>query len=116
MKTAPDQAMYVGIERIKDVLTERGFIEISTQSFASEGEVLLSNPLQQERPWLRASLAQNMEDAIVRAANVSPRVLGPEPMLKLFELGTVFTKDAEYFSLALGYKQLIGKQTPAVFE
>jgi phenylalanyl-tRNA synthetase beta chain len=110
----PDQTKYRGIEAIKDILTQRGFTEISTPSFAGEGEIILANPLQSERPWLRASLSKNMEDALGRAASVAPRVLGPEPMLKLFEIGTVFTKEGEYLSLALGYRQLTGKPSAAV--
>lgn len=116
MPATPDQKRFAGIERIKDFLTERGFTEISTQSFAETGEIELANPLQQERPWLRASLAANMEDALARAANVAPRVMGPEPMLKLFELGTVFTKGSEHLSLALGYRQLSGKPSAALLQ
>jgi phenylalanyl-tRNA synthetase beta chain len=114
MSDAPDQAQWKGIEAIKDLLTQRGFTEISTQSFAGEGEIMLANPLQSERPWLRASLTCNMEEALERAAQVAPRVLGPEPALKLFELGTVFAKEGEYLSLCLGCKQLVGKQSATV--
>jgi phenylalanyl-tRNA synthetase beta chain len=114
MPAAPDQAAWRGIEAMKDVLTERGFTEISTQSFAAEGEIMLANPLQSDKPWLRASLVANMGDALARAAAVAPRVLGPESQLKLFELGTVFTKEGEYLSLCLGYAQLVGKQSAAV--
>lgn len=114
MQAAPDQAAWRGIEAIKDVLTTHGFTEISTPSFAAEGEIVLANPLQQERPYLRASLGANMQDALTRAAQQASRVLGPEPMLKLFELGTVFTKDDEHFSLCLGYQQLSGKPSTSV--
>ncbi len=111
MQEAPQAARWRGIEAVKDVLTAHGFTEISTPSFAAEGEVALANPLQAERPWLRASLAGNMQDALARAASVAPRVLGPEPALKLFELGTVFTKEGECLSLALGYRALAGKRS-----
>jgi phenylalanyl-tRNA synthetase beta chain len=111
MTNPVDQEKYNGIERIKDLLVEHGFIEISTQSFATEGEVKLANPLQQERPWLRASLMTNMSETLSRAASVAPRVLGPESSVKLFEIGSVFNSEGEYFSLALGYRQLTGKQT-----
>ena len=52
-----------------------------------------------------------MQNALARAASVAPRVLGPAAEIKLFEIGTVFKKDAEYLSLVLGYKQLVGKQS-----
>jgi phenylalanyl-tRNA synthetase beta chain len=107
----PDQARYRGIERVKDFLVERGFTEISSQTFAVNGEVSLANPLDQTRPALRTSLTGNMRDALSRATNVAPRVLGPATELKLFEIGTVFKKDSEHLSLVLGYKQLSGKQS-----
>ncbi len=111
---APDQRRFKGIELIKDVLVERGFTELSTQAFDAEGSVQLANPLQQERPWLRASLAGNMERALSHATTIAPRTIGPEPFLKLFELGTVFTREGEYLSLCLGYRTLSGKPSAAV--
>jgi phenylalanyl-tRNA synthetase beta chain len=105
----PRQMKYQGLERIKDFLVERGFIEISSQSFATEGEVELANPLQQDKPWLRASLLPSMKDALTRAVNVAPRVLGPAPLIKIFELGTVFTQDDEFTVLALGIEAQGGK-------
>jgi phenylalanyl-tRNA synthetase beta chain len=116
MQETPDQKRFHGIERLKDFLTERGYTEISTQSFAAKGDITLANPLQSDRPALRAGLAENMTDALARAASVAPRTLGVAPMLKLFELGTVFTKDGEHLSLCLGYQQLIGKASSAVLE
>lgn len=114
MQAAPDQTAWRGIEAVQDVLVEHGYTEISTPSFAAAGEILLANPLQQERPYLRASLSANMADALARAAYEAPRVLGPVPAVKLFELGTVFTKDSEHMSLCLGYQQLSGKASNAV--
>lgn len=106
---APDQRRYRGLERIKDILCERGYVEISTQSFGETGEIMLANPLQNDRPWLRASLSQNMREALARGKREAPRVLGPESSLKLFELGTVFAREGEHLSLVLGYEPLTGK-------
>jgi phenylalanyl-tRNA synthetase beta chain len=111
LSKAPDQNRYHGIERVKDFLVERGFTEISTQTFSANGEVVLANPLDQTRPALRAGLTTNMTEALTRAAYAAPRVLGPVTEVKLFEIGTVFKKDAEHLSLVLGYKQLSGKQS-----
>lgn len=113
---APDQRRYRGLERIRDILLERGYVEISTQSFSDEGEIALANPLQTDRPYLRPSLAGNMRDALVRAKREAPRTLGPEAWVKLFELGTVFSKEGEYTSLALGYEQLSGKPSKAMLD
>lgn len=111
---APDHARHRGIERVKDVLVERGFTEISTPSFAATGEIPLANPLQSEKPFLRADLAGNMSEALARAATVAPRVLGPAPDVRLFEIGTVFERDGERLSLALGYTPVAGKKKPVL--
>jgi phenylalanyl-tRNA synthetase beta subunit len=109
--TAPDSARFRGIERIKDFLTERGFTEISTQTFATNGDVVLANPLDQTKPALRTSLSENMQDALKRATYAAPRVLGPVNELRLFEIGTIYAHDSEQLALCLGYQQLAGKRT-----
>ena len=113
LSNGPDQARFYGIERIKDFLSEREFVELSTQSFAANGEILLKNPLQLDRPWLRTSLLQNLEDALARAVTIAPRTLGPESLLKLFEIGSVFTEKEEVLVLALGVRVLSGKKSLA---
>ncbi len=109
-----DQARFRALEHIKDFMIEHGYVELSTQAFTVTGEVTLANPLDQTRPALRSSLAENIRDALVRGKNVAPRVLGPASELKLFELGTVFKKGSEHQVLAFGYEQLVGKKKPAV--
>jgi phenylalanyl-tRNA synthetase beta chain len=116
MAEAPDQDRYRGIERIKDVLLERGYVEISTPSFTEAGEIRLANPLQMDRPYLRPDLAGNMRDALARAKRESPRTLGPEPSVKLFELGTVFTNKGEHLSLVLGYEAITGKASKTALD
>jgi phenylalanyl-tRNA synthetase beta chain len=116
LATPADQAIFRGISRIKDVLMEHGYTEISTQSFAREGDVYLANPLDNTKPALRNRLTTNMKEALMRGAATAPRVLGPVPSLKLFEIGTVFTKDAEHLALSLGYLQLTGKMSEAVLD
>ncbi len=92
---------YNGIERIKDFLVEQGFTELYTRSFAKKGDIALANPLDKTKPMLRTSLVQNMALAMTQAKQYSPRVLGPNDAVKLFEIGTVFTKDDEHMTLAL---------------
>lgn len=116
MTDAPDQRRFQGIERLKDFLLERGYVEISTPSFDENGEIELANPLQADKPYLRAALAANLRAALARAKYVAPRVLGPEPSAKLFELGTVFTGEGEHLALALGYEPLAGKPNRAVLD
>lgn len=111
-----DQCRFRGIERVKDFLIERGFTEISTQSFADSGDIELANPLQQENPYLRQNLAANMRAALSRAVLAAPRVLGPAPSVRLFEAGTVFTANGEQLALALGYAPLSGKKQKVLEE
>lgn len=106
---APDQARFRGIERIKDFLVERGYAEVSTQSFAKEGEIVLANPLQADYPTLRPSLLPNLEAALDRAALAAPRLVGPDKDIRVFEIGTVFTKEGEFLVLAFGARALVGK-------
>lgn len=94
--TAPDQARYRGIEHIKDQLVELGFTEISTQSFAKKGDILLANPFDKNMPALRTNLDDNMKAALEKAKQYAPLVLTPGQKPKLFEIGTVFTKDGEH--------------------
>lgn len=112
--TAPEQARFRGIERVRDFLVARGYAEVSTPSFAKEGEIELHNPLQDEKPYLRASLAENLEEALGRASQVAPRVLGPDPFVRLFEIGTVFKKTGEELVLSMGVMAVGGKQAKAV--
>lgn len=111
--TAPEQSRFRGIERIRDFLVARGYAEVSTPSFAAEGEIELHNPLQEERPYLRASLVGNLEDARIRAALVAPRILGPNPFVRLFEIGTVFQKSGEALMLSMGVAAVQGKAASA---
>lgn len=109
-------SLHQAAERIKDVLREHGYTEISTQSFAHDGDIMLANPLDKSMPALRASLSENMEKALLRAVQVAPRVLGPVTSVRLFELGSVFTKHGEHQALSLGYRALSGKTKPALLD
>ncbi len=94
-----DQARFRGIERVKDFLLERGFTEVSTQSFAAKGWVKLANPLDKTKPALRATLAENLQESLVKAKLYAPITLAPNTKPKLFEVGTVFSKDGEKISV-----------------
>jgi phenylalanyl-tRNA synthetase beta chain len=92
----PDQARYRGVEFVKDFLVDRGFTEISTQTFSKKGDIVLANPLDKTNPALRTDLAHNMQEALTKAAYYAPLVLSSNQKSKLFEIGTVFTNKGEH--------------------
>ena len=110
------QERYRGIEMIKDFLVERGFTEISTPSFAVKGEILLANPLQEDKPYLRPNLSGNMKEALTKAVTLAPRVLGPVKDVRLFEVGNIFENGGERLALALGYRPVEGKKQAVLAE
>lgn len=99
--TEADQARYRGIEKMKDMLIEQGYTEVSTQSFTKKGDVYLAKPLDKTKPALRTSLEENLRDALKRAKQYAPLVFPPKISVKLFEVGTVFPKKGEYLELRM---------------
>ena len=97
----PDQSRWRGIERMKDMLVEQGFVEVSTQSFTKKGEVELANPLDKTRPALRPNLEGTLNEALEKAKLYAPLLLAPNEKPKLFEVGTVFPKEGEFVALQM---------------
>ncbi len=87
-------------EKIRTVLTGLGFSEIYTSSFRAQDVVHIKNALASDKSYLRSSLHNNMREAVVK--NVPNRDLLGLSAIKLFEIGTVFTAEAESFAVALG--------------
>lgn len=90
-----DQARFRGIERVKDFLVERGFVEVSTQSFSTKGDVVLLNPLDKTKPALRTTLTENIQESLAKAKLYASITLPPNTKPKIFEIGTVFSKNGE---------------------
>ncbi|MHB8651708.1 MAG: phenylalanine--tRNA ligase subunit beta [Minisyncoccota bacterium] len=99
--TVADHARYQGIERMKDMLVEQGFTEVSTQSFSASGDIVLANPLDKTKPTLRTTLAENLDTALTQAKKYAPLLLGQNHEPKLFEVGTVFLKEGEHIELRM---------------
>ncbi|MCC2631227.1 MAG: phenylalanyl-tRNA synthetase subunit beta, phenylalanyl-tRNA synthetase beta chain [Candidatus Paceibacter sp.] len=98
----PINKMFYWTEKIKDALIDLGFSEVYTYALTSEGEVEIQNPLASDKGFLRSSLRNGMEQALVFNSRNAP-LLGLEE-IKIFELGNVFTKnEQEEFHLAIGY-------------
>lgn len=116
LATAPDQSRYRGTERMKDQLVEQGFTEVSTQSFAKKGDVMLANPLDKHMPALRTSLEDNLKTALEAAKHVALLVLAPGQKPKLFEVGTVFPKAGEFVELRMTERVPAWGENSATFD
>lgn len=87
-------------DKIRTILSNLGFSEISTYAFTEKGEVEVENPIAADKKFLRTTLAGNMEKALELNTRNIP-LLGLEA-IKLFEIGKVFEAEREYISLCLG--------------
>lgn len=91
-------------EAIKDSLVESGLDETISYTFLSEADVEaakietadlleMGNPVQEENRYLRNSLIPGLLKAVSKNPSFDD--------IEIFELGTVFSKDEEWFSLGI---------------
>jgi phenylalanyl-tRNA synthetase beta chain len=99
-------------ELLRDFLIERGFDEIITRSFAKTGEVELENPLAKNTPFLRKNLLENIKNSL--SLNAQNAELLELECIKVFEIGTVFTKDIEETHLAIGIQKTKNSRTKSL--
>ncbi len=93
-------------EQIRNWLVERGFSEVITSSFRANDTIELQNALASDKRFVRSNLATQLTQVLT--SNYPQRdVLGLEAV-RVFEIGTVFTKTstdvAEHVALALGVR------------
>ncbi len=96
--SVPNKTFYY-VNKVRDLLVENGYSEIYTYSFASEGDSEVQNPPAENRKFLRADLSQGLETALTEGLYYKD-FLGLSAV-RIFEIGTVFTNDAEHLSLAV---------------
>lgn len=99
-KGAEHTRLFYG-NKVRKFLIENGFSEVFTSSFVipAEGEVELLNPVAKDRPFMRKNLLSGMKKSL-QSNNYYAPFLGISDV-KIFELGTVFTVEGEYQSLAV---------------
>lgn len=100
-------ARFYWTDALRELLSARGFSEVYTSSFRSEGEVRLANALASDKQFLRADLRGNIEDAL--ALNTRNAPLFGADAIRIFEIGTVFPDSGEYVSCAIGVKAVSPK-------
>lgn len=96
-------------ELLRDALTREGYSEIITRSFRKEGDVELENPLAKNTPFLRRDLLSGLQDALL--LNSQNAELLEQEYVRLFEIGTVFTKQGESMRLAIGIQKTKNART-----
>ncbi|MBL7045442.1 MAG: phenylalanine--tRNA ligase subunit beta [Parcubacteria group bacterium] len=113
LEIAPDKAgavevnkSYYYAEVIRDILSKEGFVEVYSRSLRSSGEVALENALASDKDHLRVNLAEGVEEALISNEKNLP-LLGMGVM-KIFEIGNIFTKEDEHTSVCLGVN--VGKE------
>jgi phenylalanyl-tRNA synthetase beta chain len=78
-------------DKVRALLLERGYSEIVTYSFVpkgAHGEIVVQNPVGQDRPYIRGDLASTMVDALARNIYHAP-LIGIDDV-RVFEFGHVF--------------------------
>lgn len=86
-------------QKIRDILVDLGFSEVMTYSFVPKGDVELRNPIADDKKFLRTTLTEGLKGAFDRNLHEKP-LLGVA-MVKMFEIGTVFSKKEEHIELGI---------------
>jgi phenylalanyl-tRNA synthetase beta chain len=76
------------IEQARRQLLSEGYSEVYTYTFQNTGKVELSNPLAEDKKFLRANLTDGLKEAI--NFNIKNLALLDADEVKVFEIGTVF--------------------------
>ena len=93
-------------ERIRTCLIEQGFSEILTSSFRKKDQIKLQNALSSNKGCMRSTLTANVHQALDQNVPFMD-YLGVRD-IRLFEIGTVFTRSddglSEYTALCIGLR------------
>jgi phenylalanyl-tRNA synthetase beta chain len=92
------------VERIKNILVDLGFSEVSLYTLVEKGEIETAKPLARDKAFARADLTLGMMDCVHKNA-LNADLLGLTA-IKIFEVGHVFSQESESVHLALGASQI----------
>lgn len=79
---------FAGSERVREDLVGKGYSEVITSVFAERGERAVSNKIGGDKPYLRATLLNGLQEALQK--NIYQKDLLALKEVKLFEIGTVW--------------------------
>ncbi len=94
-------------EKIKNILVENGFSEVSLYSLKGRGFLEVAHPLASDKKFLRENLADGLSECLKQNALNAP-ILGLSE-IRIFEVGSVFSKNGERVHLCVG-RQFVGKK------
>lgn len=86
-------------EKVRALLAEQGFSEVYTYALRDRGEVELANAPAADKSFMRGTLRDGLRDSL--ALNVHNAELLGLDQIRIFEIGTVVTKDSEYTALGI---------------
>ena len=97
---------HIYCEQFRDALVNLGFTEIITTTFRNSDEIGLQSSMASDKCFLRSELTSSLANALTKNAPLTD-LLGTSDT-RLFEIGTVFTREnkvvAEHYSLVLGVR------------
>jgi phenylalanyl-tRNA synthetase beta chain len=92
-------------ELMRKAMLEAGITETTTYTLRDKGDIKLASVLSSDKDHVRANLHDGISDALDKAIRDAP-LLGEYEMIKIYEIGRVFTKDGEHTSAAIGVRAL----------
>jgi phenylalanyl-tRNA synthetase beta chain len=94
---------FLKIAQARQQLLSEGYSEVYTYTFQNKGKIELANPLAEDKKYLRSNLTDGLKESI--NLNIKNIALLDADEVKVFEVGTVFTKDSEQINVAYGDKK-----------
>ena len=94
-------------EKIKNILVEQGFSEVSLYTLMPKGHFETVKPLADDKKFLRENLADGVSSCLERNAKNAP-LFGLNE-IRIFEIGKVFTRDGEKTHVCIGRQTLVKK-------
>ncbi len=99
-----DNSTFYWSEKVKNVLVNQGFSETLLYSLVAKGFYEITYPLASDKAFLRETIVAKMKEVLV-ANTLNADLLGVS-VVKIFEIGKVFTKDGEKTMLCIGVKNV----------
>jgi len=99
-KPVPVEPMHYLCEKIRNLLVDQGFSEVSLYTLVNKGEVETAYPLAKDKAFARANLTDGMRACVEKNA-LNADLLDLDAV-KIFEIGHVFMDKGESTMLSIG--------------